>query len=756
MPRTLPLVLLLLFPLGAAAQNSAALGPERARTAAHAADAAAPSQAADSEERPAGRLRIGVALEGGGALGLAHIGVLKWFEEHHIPVDYVAGTSMGGLVGGFYATGMSPSELKKLIDGVDWNKVLGDTTPYEDLSFRRKEDQRAYPNALIIGLRDGLSLPSGLNSGQQIGLLIDKITLPYYGLQSFEDLPTPFRCVATDLVTGKEVVFEKGSLAEALRSTMSIPGAFKPVFDKDRVLVDGGLVNNLPTDVVKQMGADIVIAVHLETAPVEAKDIKSLFNVLDQSVHVVVAENEVRGLARADAIVSVPLGGFTTTDYKEHDRIMEKGYDTAKEKSRLLEKFELSDAEWQEYMRERQARRKTIAPVPQFIKVEGADTEQQRENLEHFLAPLAGKPLNIEKLDQALTRLTGLGRYDTAGFRYVEQGGEVGLRVKVSEKNYAPPTVQPAFEVDGSASEEVGFTLGARLTFLDAAGFRSEWRSDILFGNTYGLDSEIYRPITPLSKWFIAPHGEASTRVFKIYEKGNLLADYKMGSANIGLDVGYGFDRFSEIRFGYEEGYLDANLRLGTAVFNPVNGRASNAKLHYLFDHTDSPVTPRSGVRSETTFRWFDTSPGAPGGFPSFESNLEYFQPVSEHGSVFAEGQGGTTFGYSNTGIPQFFLGGPLSLSAYGLNELEGNQYYLFRGGYLHDLWILPPLVGKRVFVIGSYEFAKMYGDPNESKFPNDFEAGVLAETAIGPLFVGGSVGDTGHHKWFFQLGRVF
>lgn len=744
MLRTLLCFLLLSIPYSALAQES------------HVPVPAATSAATNAQDQPRTRPRIGVALEGGGALGLAHIGVLEWFEEHHIPVDYVAGTSMGGLVGGFYAAGMSPAELKKLIDGVDWNRFLGDTTPYEDLSYRRKEDQRAYPNSLLIGLKNGPSLPSGLNSGQQIGLLIDRITLPYYALQSFENLPTPFRCVATDLVTGKEVVFQKGSLAEALRSTMSIPGAFKPVFDKDRVLVDGGLVNNLPTDVVKAMGADIVIAVHLETAPEEAKDIKSLFSVLDQSVRVVVAESEMRGLERADAVISVPLGGYSSTDYTQHDPIMQKGYDAAKSKAPLLDKFALSDADWRAYMQERDARMKTQMPPPQFIQVEGADTTQQRENIEHFLAPLAGKPLNIANLDQRLTRLTGLGRYDTAGFRYVERDGQVGLQVMVSEKNYAPPTLQPGFEVDGSASEEVGFTMGARLTFLDVAGFRSEWRTDILFGNTYGLHSELYRPITPLSKWFIAPNGVASTRVFKIYEKGNALADYKMGQADIGLDVGYVFDRFSELRFGYEEGYLDADLRLGTPVFNPVTGRVGAAKLHYLYDHTDSPVIPRRGVRSETTFRWYDTSPGATSAFPSLQSNLEYFQPVSALGSVFAYGEGGTTFGYSNTGIPQFFLGGPLTLSAYGLNELQGNQYYLFRGGYLHDLWTLPPLVGKRFFVIGSYEFARMYGSPVETKFPNDFAAGILAETAIGPLFLGASEGDSGHHKWFFQLGRVF
>src|SRR5437588_6242357 len=157
---------------------------------------------AESKTAPRPRLKIGVALEGGGAMGLAHIGVLKWFEEHHIPVDYVAGTSMGGLVGGFFATGMTPEEMQKLIGGLDWRKILGDRTPYEDLSYRRKEDQRAYPNSLIFGLRNGLSAPAGLIAGHQIGLLIDRVTLPYSGISSFDDMPVPFRCVAVDLVSG--------------------------------------------------------------------------------------------------------------------------------------------------------------------------------------------------------------------------------------------------------------------------------------------------------------------------------------------------------------------------------------------------------------------------------------------------------------------------------------------------------------------------------------------------------------------------
>src|SRR5437899_1927368 len=295
----------------------------------------------DATPRTQPRPKIGVALEGGGAMGLAHIGVLKWFEEHHIPVDYVAGTSMGGLVGGFYATGMSPDELKTLIDGMDWRKILSDRTPYEDLAFRRKEDQRAYPNSLIFGLRGGLTLPAGLNAGHQIGLLIDRVTLPYDEVTSFDALPVPFRCVATDLVSRKPYVFKDGSLAVALRATMSIPGAFSPVHEGKAVYVDGGLLNNLPTDVVRQMGAETVIAVHLERGPVEAKDIQSVLGVLDHSVNAVLKENELRSLEQADAVISVALTEYSTVDYTKSAQIMQRGYEAANARARLLEAFAL-------------------------------------------------------------------------------------------------------------------------------------------------------------------------------------------------------------------------------------------------------------------------------------------------------------------------------------------------------------------------------------------------------------------------------
>jgi NTE family protein len=713
-----------------------------------------PANDSAQEKRP--RAKIGVALEGGGALGLAHIGVLQWFEDHHIPIDYIAGTSMGGLVGGLYATGKTPNQLQEIVEQQNWDIIIGGKTPYQDLSYRRKEDARDYPTFIQIGLKNGLSLPAGLNAGHQISLLIDRETLPYANLTSFDELPTPYRCVATDLVSGKEIVFKDGSLPQAMRSTISIPGLFNPVRRDNQVLVDGGLVGNLPTDVVRSMGAEVVIAIHLEVAAAKPDEIQSLFSVLGRSVDVIVRENEIRGLAGADLVVSVDLHEFSSLDYGKSRAIIDVGRKATEAKARVLEPFALNDNDWQTYLQARGSRRRSAIPIPQFIRVEGTDPDAAR-HIEAFLQPLVGKPLDATTLDGLLTRLTGIGKFDAIGYRELTDGTSTGLLIEVHEKSYAPPLLQFASEVDGSETADVSFTQAARLTLMDVAGYRSEWRTDLLFGNTYGLSTELYKPLTSFSNFFVAPHVSENYTQFKIYRRSDPLVIYGLNIVSSGADLGYGFNRFSEIRVGYEVGALDARLRLGQAQFPSISGRIGNTKLHFLIDHGDDPIVPRRGYTAETTFRWYDTSPGAPQGFPTMEGQVQFFQPITRPASIFVTAQGGTTFGTRNIGpIPQFFLGGPLRLGAYGTNELYGNQYYLFRLGYLHDLFTLPPFLGKKIYAIGSYEFAKMYGFQAESGFPNDVNVGVLAETAFGPLVIGGSYGDSGHRKLYFQLGRVF
>jgi NTE family protein len=714
-------------------------------------------QAQDQERKQtkSTRPKIGVALEGGGALGLAHIGVLRWFEEHNIPIDYIAGTSMGGLVGGLYAAGKTPEQLQALVDAQNWDIILGGQTPYEDLSFRRKEDLRLVQNSLSFGLKKGLSVPSGINAGSEISLLIDRETLAYSELRSFDDLPIPFRCVATDLISGKEEVFSKGSLQQSLRATMSIPGVFSPVRKGEKLYVDGGLVGNLPTHVVREMGADIVIAVHLQVAPVDPDEIRSLFSVLGRSVDVVIHENEIRGLAGADLVVNADVHAFTSMEYGKAREIIQVGVQAAQAKERILLPYAISEAAWAKYVEEKKSREEQIVPVPQFVKVEGTNSEGAR-HIEDFLRPLVGKPIDNTEIDELLTRLTGTGKFDTANYQITTRNRQEGLLVTVHELDYAPPLLQLGFSIDGSESDDVTFTQLARITFVDVAGYRSQWRTDLQFGNTYGIASEFYRPVKGTSNWFVAPRADASDSSFKIFQKSSPLAIYRFYREDIGADLGYAVSRFTEIRAGYEFGHFNADLRLGRPEFASVEGRLGDMGVHFLTDHRDDFLTPRRGYSVEGTFRWYDKSPYAFGGFPVMQARMELFVPVSKPASVFAVAEGGTVFGYTNIGVPQFFLGGVSHLSAYGENELFGNQYYYGRVGYLRRVLALPPFVGRDVYAIGAFEFGKMYGAVNSSKFPNDGAVGLLANTALGPFFFGASVGDTGHAKWFFELGHVF
>jgi len=742
---TVTLILASLFALPSVAQENAA-APE------------APAQTS-SEAKPQtkSRLTVGVALEGGGALGQAHVGVLKWFEEHHIPVDYVAGTSMGGLVGGLFATGQSSDQLREVLLNADWPLLLGGRTAYEDLSFRRKEDAREIPNSLQIGLKHGATLPPGLNTGQHVNLLIDRETLPYSTVQSFNDLPIPFRCVSTELVSGKAYVFASGLLSDAMRATMSIPGVFAPVREGDKVFVDGGLVDNLPTDVVRRMGADVVIGVHLQISKISAQEIQSAFDVLGRSVALVISETELRGMEEADLVVRANVEKYSTTDYEKTDELIQIGYDAAQAKAQILKPYELDDAAWSEYLKQKQSRVRTTIGTPQFIKLEGVQDASAQDNIQRFLERFVGKPLSVPDLEGYLNRLSGIGRYDSATYGIIEQDGRTGLLVRVHEKSYAPPTLLPAFVIDGTQPDNVTFTLGARLTFMDVWGFRSEWRNDFQFGQTYGLSSDLYRPFHPLSKWFFDPFVQASQYSFLIYNKNNPRADYRIDRVYGGLNFGYGFSRFSELKIGYGVGYTSATLKLGTPDFASYDGRIGALQARYILDHTNDAVIPTKGYYLRSQFFYYDTYPGATQAFPSLDLLTQYFQPVFHGDSIFVIGSGGSTFGYHNIGAPQFFLGGVGRLSAYGENELLGNQYFVGRIGYLHKVFTLPPFLGTQVYVSVFGEVGKMYGDPFPApKLSGDGATGLLAETAFGPVFIGGAVGDTGHHKWFFQLGRVF
>src|SRR6201997_5657319 len=368
-----------------------------------------------SQSAASPRPKVGLVLEGGGALGLGHIGVIQWLEEHRIPVNYVAGTSMGGLVGGIYATGRSAAEVKELVETINWDQVLQGQTPYKDLSFRRKQDAVEYPNHLEFGLRKGLQFPEGFNSGQDVVMILDRVALPYSDVKNFNDLPIPFACVATDLVTSRPFVFRDGSLSLALRSTMSLPGVFSPVRWNGHIFADGGLIDNLPVDVARSMGADLTIAVHLESAKLDSSATLSSFGVLGRSVSVVVAANELRSIEKADMLISVPLEKFDSLEYNRADEIIKIGYEAAQAKATLLNTLSVDESTWQAYLTQRAARRVT-APAPQFVQVTGTGPKLANA-IEKDLQDNIGKPVDTAALQNQLMDLKGEGRFSNLSYQ---------------------------------------------------------------------------------------------------------------------------------------------------------------------------------------------------------------------------------------------------------------------------------------------------------------------------------------------------
>lgn len=454
-----------------------------------------PVSMARMQERP----RIGVAFGGGSARGLAHVGVVRWFEEHHIPIDLIAGTSMGGLVGGGVAAGMSAGELSSMLAQVNWDEMFG-FSPFRYKNIRRKDDARDYPAGIEFGLRRGIKLPLALNNGQQVDFLLTRIAGPYESIASFDELPTPFRAITVDLVTARQIVLAGGSLASALRATMSLPGIFPPVERDGQVLVDGGAMNNVPADVVRSMGADVVIAVNVgfmgDTRDVE----RSTLAMMSQTVDVMMQASTRTALTSADIVINPPLDEFGSLDWRRSAELEEAGYRAAEALKERLLPLAVDKDEWAAHLERRQARRKVVWPSPQFVTVVGA-TPSDKARIETVLAPLVGAPaLDVAALETRLESFAGLDRYETIGWRLEEVEGRTGLRIEARPKTYAPPFLMLGLTLQNTTSDTFDFRLAARYLAFDLVGSGSELRVDGAMGARASFGGELYRPIarTPL------------------------------------------------------------------------------------------------------------------------------------------------------------------------------------------------------------------------------------------------------------------
>jgi NTE family protein len=704
---------------------------------------------------PAQRPRIGLALSGGGALGLAQIGVIQWLEENHIPVDRMAGTSMGSIIGVMYATGMSPAEMQKLAEGIDWNEALLPEPKYRQLSYRRKQDRRDYQVEAALGVKHGLRGPNGFDPGLSVGLLLDRIAFSESGIASFDELPIPFRCVATDMQSGDRVVLHGGSLPRAVRASMAIPGVFTPVEIDGRVLADGGMVENIPVEAVREMDADSVIAVDLQLPPGGREQLETLTGVLSRAVSVMILQNERRSLALASTTITVDTGNFSIGDYSRVPELIRLGYQSAAGHAAALLAYAIrDDAEWQEYLRARNARKRPQPKEVQSLIVEGGDSDTNHR-IEQHLNSDTGVPLNLPKLETQLTRIAGQGEFDRLGYEGFTQDGVLALRVTAHEKTYGPPFVDLAVNVDGSGVAAFDFSAGARITFMDVEHHGGEWRNDLMLGSSNLAATEFYQPIAN-THFFMAPYAFASKLPRNAFEGQTRVAVFGDERAGGGFDLGYDSGRRSELRFGYQIFSGKLAPLIGSAGLPVLSGSTGEFRTRYVWDGQDSPAIPSAGTRVVASLARVLQSPGLVHPVDQLEVQTSSFIPTSEKTSLFLAAAGGTTFHGTASQFQVFSLGGAFRLGAYLPNEFVGNDYGYASFGFRRELYRLPQLVGKKIYWGGWYEAGSAFNNPDSLIVRGSANAGFIADTIVGPIAIFGSVSPTGQSRVNFSIGRLF
>jgi NTE family protein len=724
----------------------------------------AAEETAARRSRPVvGRPLVGVAFGGGSARGLAHVGVIRWFEEHRIPIDVAAGTSMGGLIGGAFASGMDATELQAFATSLDWDRLFGAST-FAHKNIRRKTDARAYPSRLEFGLKGGVVPPTALNSGEYVELLLGRIAAPYFDVQYFDDLPTPFRTVAVDLLSARTVVIDRGSLADAMRATMSLPLIFPPVELDGQVLIDGGTMNNVPADVVKEMGADRVIAINVGELENRESVSYTMFGVAGTTLDAMMRASTRRALTFADQVINVSLPKYGSLDWRRADDLISEGYRAAEAMRDKLLPLAVSESEYDAWRRMRQARRKTELPRPAFVQLEGFGANDTGR-LDRMLARHVGAAVDIDAIEEDLAVIAGLDRYETVTWRIVRDPARgYGLLVRGRLKPYAPPFMMLGVNLENTTSSDFRIAATARYLAFDVVGSGSELRVDATIGSDPSVAMELYRPIRR-SRLFLAPYAGVGSANLNLIQDDAIIAQYRQTQARIGLNLGINLGAFSDLRAGAYLGRSNTTIQIGDPGFPELRGQETGAEVVWRIDTQDSPVVPSTGLATQVRLSRIFNGPDVKVGEETlaFDSSVTQlsaagtrFWSAGPANRLFVYGGIGTSFHDSPLPTNQFALGTPFRLSAYDAGELRGNHYYIATGGYLRRVGRLPDFLGGPVFAGGWLENGDAFDDWDRARLRTNGGVGLVMDTIVGPVVLAGSWGFDGRWRTYVGVGRLF
>ncbi len=717
---------------------------------------------------PPVRPRICLVLSGGGARGMAHIGVLKVLEELKIPIDCIAGTSMGAVVGGLYASGMTAAQIDATMRSVDWQEAFHDAPPRRDLAFRRKQDDRNFLVRLPLGLKHGrILLPKGLIQGQKLQETLRQLTLPFSNSTDFNLLPTPFRAVATDLLTGNAVLMDKGDLAIALRASISAPGVFAPVETQGRVLVDGGLAENLPIDVARAMHADILIVSDV-SFPLQSRDaLDTALSISNQMLAILVRKDANRQratLSSSDILVEPVLGTATSTDFTAVNSTIAAGENAAHAMAARLGPLSVSDGAYHDYLARRASREPGLPPI-KFVRVD-EQSKRYEKTIMAEMQPLVGKPLDIDAVGQRVTQLYGLGNFETLDYGLVDQGQgadqESGLEVRARRKSWGPNYIRFGLNLEDNFQGNSRYNAAARFILTELDDLGAELVTDLQIGSDPRVASEFYQPLDAQRTWFVAPSARIEARDLQLYNKDVEVADYRDREVEADFDIGRTLGNWGEIRAGFHRTNGAARVRLGDPTLVDQQYNEGGLFFKFSYDKLDNLHFPRDG--QQFTFQW-DANRSNLGGdtaWDKVQADWLIARSMGRNTLLFWTTAGSVVSGtIKPTAVPELFsLGGFFNLSGLASTSLFGQDYAIARAIYFRKIgrggegfFEFPAYIGT------SLELGNAWQQRGEASFGSarkDASLFLAFDTFLGPVYLGSGYDTAGHSAYYLFLGRTF
>jgi NTE family protein len=732
-------------------------------TASASVDAAAPQHASDAPAQ-AQRPRVGLVLSGGGARGAAHIGVIRALEELQIPIDAVVGTSMGAVVGGLYASGLSGAQIEAVFAKLDWQEMFRDRAPRRELVYRRKQDDRSYLVDGALGVRDGAEVvfPLGLIQGQKIAQVLRAATLQVGSETDFDRLATPFRALATDLETGEPVVLAQGDLATVMRASMSAPGVFAPVEIDGRLLVDGGLVDNLPVDLGRSLGVDRLIVVDVSFPLAARAELGSALDVTNQMIGIMIRRDTLAARARLrpeDLLVEPDLGRLSSLDFERVPQVMYAGRAAVERLGPQLAELSLGAQDWSAHQAQRQRHGEQGFAV-EFVRP-GPKSAADAARIDAVFGDLVGEDLQGRTLSRRLGRVYGLDRYESVDFRQVRAQDGSGLELDLRRKSWGPNFLRFGLSLEQDYDGGATVNAAARLLMTGLNRYDAEWLNEVQLGDDPRLYTELFQPLSLTSDWFVAPSLRYELRGLQVVDgQGRRVARYRVRETEAALAVGAQLSDWGEARVGVRRGDGSTRVQIGDPGLPSNDFDLGGWFLEFGYDRLDSVDFPRDG--QALRLRWLadEESFGASGDAQFLEGSFQVARSIDRLTLIFSADAGSALDDRVVSPQDLYTLGGFLNLSGLPSDARIGTQYGIgrvvaykrvSRGGT--GVFEFPAYLG------ASLEAGAVWPD-RDAVALDDLELGgslfLGADSPLGPLYFAAGLGEDGERAFYLVLGKTF